>query len=233
MAIHFFREIEKLKRMVVVQAGDVEENLRRAVRAVGDRNDGLAAEVIAHDREMDRTEVDIEEECLKTLALYQPVAHDLRFIVSILKINHDLERIGDLAVNIAERARNLAGVPPPPLVFDVAAMAHSAQQMVAGALDAFINADLEKAQQIWFSDDRVDSENDRAYALLTAAIRRHPEHLDALLALLSVARNLERIADHATNIAKDVIYLIEGEIVRHRSSEYRERRLNGKPPAAP
>ena len=233
MAIHMLKEIERLKKLLLTVAALAEDNVRAAVRAVAERDERLANLVIEKDRDIDRSEVAVEEECLKILALHQPVAHDLRYIVAILKINHDLERIGDLAVSIAERGRDLSRLPKPALELDLPVMAEQAQKMVASSLDALIQYDLDLAKRIWLSDDDMDRRNNETYRLVADEIRRQPAHIDALLCLLSVSRNLERMADHATNIAKDVIYMIEGEIVRHRSREYRAAMANGgTPPAA-
>jgi len=149
------------------------------------------------------------------------VAHDLRYIIAILKIDHDLERIGDLAVNIAERAVVLAenGITRD---FGLAEMSSRVQKMLGRSLDALINYDVKLAKEIWLSDDDIDDENRRAVSEMEAEIVAHPNKTKSLLALISVSRTLERIADHATNISKDVIYMIEGEIVRHRSRYYRE-----------
>lgn len=222
MAIHMIREIEKLKTMILSLAAMVEESCRLAVKAVAERDGDLARKVIDGDHEIDRVEVDVEEECLKILALHQPVAHDLRFIIAMLKINHDLERIGDLAVSIGERALTLSGQARPLLDFDLLAMAERAQAMVSRSIDALINRDVTLARAIWMEDDAVDELNRTMFDQVMAAIQQHPDQLEALLNMLSVSRNLERIADHATNIAKDVVYLIEGEIVRHRSRDARE-----------
>ena len=221
MAIHMQREIDKLKKLFVALSTSVEENLRDAVRSVVERDRELAVRVIERDHEIDRTEVAVEEECLKTLALYQPVAQDLRYIIAILKINHDLERVGDLAVNIAERAIVIAENGSFPTDFGIGAMAAQVERMIGRSLDALLNYDVELAKEIWLSDDTIDSENRRVVGELEEAIRHNPDAIKSLLALTSVSRTLERIADHATNIAKDVIYMIEGEIVRHRSRHFR------------
>ena len=232
MAIHMLREIDRLKKLLLTVASLAEENMRSAVQAVAARDQRLADQVVARDRDIDRSEVAVEEECLKILALHQPVAQDLRYIVAILKINHDLERIGDLAVSIAERGLSLCHLPQPPLELDLTSMAARAQRMVASSLDALIQYDAALAKQIWLSDDDMDRRNDEIYRRVADQIRTTPEHIDALLCLLSVSRNLERMADHATNIAKDVIYMIEGEIVRHRSREFRAA-IMPEPPAGP
>lgn len=227
MAVHLVREVEKLKTMVIALAALVEDNLRRAMKSVAERDGKLALKVIEADLEIDRNEVAVEEECLKILALYQPVAHDLRFIVAILKINHDLERIGDLAVNIGERAYTLSGQAPLSRDYDLKRLADTAQAMVARSLDALINRNAALAREIWLSDDAADAMNREILTAVEEDVRVHPEQMASLMAITSVSRTLERIADHATNIAKDVIYMIEGNIVRHRSRQFREQQDTG------
>lgn len=224
MALHLVREIETLKKKVLSLSAHVEENVRDAARSVAERDHNLAVKVIDTDHDIDVAEVEVEEECLKILALYQPVAHDLRYIVAMLKINRDLERIGDLAVNIAERAIQMAARPKAETTFDFNAMAASCQNMVAKSLDAMINRDIALARSLWLSeDDTIDRMTAAAFDIFEKEIREHPEHSANLMNMLSVARSLERIADHATNIAKDTIYMIEGEIVRHRRRKYLEK----------
>jgi len=165
-------------------------------------------------------EVDVEEECLKILALYQPVAIDLRFIITALKINNDLERIGDLAVNIAERSEFLARQPEVHVPLDLEKMTEKTQSMLTKSLDALVNMDCDLAHQVCAADDEVDAMNRQMYLTVQDGIRQHPEQLESLIHLLSASRHLERIADHATNIAEDVIYMAEGQIVRHRAEDY-------------
>jgi phosphate transport system protein len=189
--------------------------LRTSSSAPERRGAGLAARVIGVDLEIDKREVEVEEECLKLLALYQPVATDLRFIVTALKINNDLERIGDLAANIADRAESLATAPPITAPFDYQAMAESATDMLRKSVDALVNLDTALAREVLLSDDAVDALNRTTYEKVCSAARRTPENIDPLLRIMTVSHNLERIADHATNIAEDVIYMVEGKIVRH------------------
>lgn len=217
MAVHFMRELDNLKKLSLTMAAMVEENLRLAIKAAIERNEPLARKVIESDHDIDRQEVAVEEECLKILALYQPVAHDLRFVVAMIKINHDLERIGDLAVNIGERAIVIAQRPPVSRDYQLQALADTALKMVSRSLDALINQDAKLAREIWLSDDEADNRNRELLAAVEEDLARNPSDLQSLLALTSISRTLERIADHATNIAKDVIYMIEGDIVRHRS----------------
>ncbi len=215
MTMHLMRELEQLKRRIFSVVAMVEDNLSLAVKAVQERDRSSALRVIEKDAEIDHAEVDVEEECLKILALYQPVARDLRFLVAVLKLNNDLERIGDLAVNIAERAVFLHAIPAAPIPSELDSMARKATQMMKRSIDALVGSDVETATEVCKADDEVDAINRRMYEQIKAAIREHPEYLDALIHLLSVSKCLERVADHATNIAEDVIYLVNGHIVRH------------------
>ncbi len=218
MTKHFQTEMLRLKRRLLALAAVVEQSLERAVKAIESRNKALAEEVIAGDDEIDRMEVELEEECLKIIALYQPVAIDLRTIIAALKINNNLERVGDLAQNIAERAAFIATRPPASVSPDLRTMAHKAQAMLRKSIDALVKANSALAREVLADDEEIDAMNRRMYALLQEAMRRYPEEIEVLVQLLSTSRHLERVADHATNIAEDVIYLLEGEIVRHRPS---------------
>ena len=220
MSLHLERDVNRLKTQVLELGTMVEENLRQAVQAINNRDAQLAARVIETDDEIDRCEVEVEEECLKILALHQPVAGDLRFIVTVLKINNDLERIGDHAVNIAERAALLAQkAEMEGLAVDLPKMGKQALEMVRRCLNAFTNLDDKEARAVWEADSEIDEMNRRAYDALIAAAEKNPHDVKVLLSHLTTARQLERIADHATNIAKDVIYLVIGDIVRHRFKE--------------
>lgn len=218
MSQHLQREIEQLKKMILALGATVESSVREAVDAVERRDSRLAEKIIRRDKEIDQLEVDLEENCLKILALHQPVAIDLRFIVAVLKINNDLERIGDLSVNLAERAQLLGASPQILVPFDLIALAEKTQQMLRFSLDSLVNLDASAAREVCRMDDEVDLANRQTYGLVTDAIRAHPDRADVLIAYLSVSRYLERIADHATNIAEDVIYMTEGFIARHGSA---------------
>lgn len=218
MTIHLLRELETLKRLILELSAMVENALELAVDAVQKRDEATAHVVIERDREIDHREVIVEEECLKLLALYQPVAADLRYIVAMLKINNDLERVGDLAVNIAERAVFLSHENPIAAPFDFEEMSKLTRQMLLQARDAMIQRDVALARSVCALDDQVDAIHRAMYEAVKQAIREHPQDLDALIHLLSVSRNLERVADHATNIAEDVIYMVEGRIIRHGGS---------------
>jgi len=216
MAVHLKREVENLKKKILSLSEIVEDRVKCALKAVDDHDEALARTVINRDSEIDNFEVEIEEDCLKLLALYQPVAIDLRYIIAILKINNDLERIGDLAVNIAEKATIIAGkkkkYEPP----EFARMAEKTYGMLRRSLKALINIDAKLAREVINDDDFVDSINRRIYDWAKQQIKENPEDITALINQLSISRHLERIADQTTNIAEDVIYMIEGEIVRHR-----------------
>lgn len=220
MSEHMKRAIESLKTKLLTLCGIVEENLLKAVASIQRRNLRLAQEVIESDDRIDDIEVDVEEECLKILALHQPVAIDLRFIITALKINNDLERIGDLAVNIAERGEFLAAQDRTEVPFDFERMAQKTTAMVRSSLDALVNMNCALAYQVWNADDEVDAINRQMYDQIKQSIQKNPDRIEILIHMLSVSRHLERIADHATNIAEDVIYMVEGHIVRHRHEKY-------------
>jgi phosphate transport system protein len=219
MSVHLRREIDKLKQSLLLLCRMVEEQVELAVKALLDRDKSLAERVEKRDREIDQREVEVEEECLRVLALYQPVAIDLRLIVSVLKINNDLERVGDLAVNIAHKAVavvNELTVAAPDMLPDMAA---KTQAMLHDSLDALVALDSKLAADVCARDDEVDQLKRAIRLEVEDRIEINPRHLRPLLRLLAVSRNLERIADSATNIAEDVIYMVEGKIIRHREGE--------------
>ena len=215
MAKQLPRQIDGLKQKILLVGGLVEEAIAKAISALTNRDRNLAGAVIEAAAEIDRMEVDVEEECLKILALYQPVAADLRFVVAVLKINNDLERMGDLAKNVAKRVVFLANCERFDLPVDFRGMAARAQSMVKQSLDALVNSDPLLAQNVRVADDEVDAMRRTIENQIEEQIAAHPDRTDCLLRLASVARHLERIADMATNVAEDVIYMVEGEIVRH------------------
>lgn len=216
MRIRLQRDIDKLKTRVVSLAEMVEERFRMAVKSIECRDARLARHVADGDVEVDEFEVDIEEECLKILALHQPVADQLRFIVAILKMNSDLERIGDLAVNIAQRSELIAAHGQFSVPFDYFTMCQKSGEMLEKSLDALVNMDLLLAYRVLRQDDDVDLMKHAMQKQFAQEARRKPDRVDFLINLFLVSRHLERIADHATNIAEDVIYMITGEIHRHR-----------------
>lgn len=215
MSLHLSREIEGLKNSILRLGSIVEQSVQKATLSIKNRDVQLAQSVIENDINIDQMEVDIEEECLKILALYQPVAIDLRFIVSVLKINSDLERIGDLAANIAKRA---PGIDPDVTITlnpDYLDMANQVQKMLKKSLDALVNIDLGLATQVCEMDDDIDELNRNIRGQIKSHITSAPENIDSYIQILGIPRDLERIGDHATNIAEDVIYMAEGKIVRH------------------
>lgn len=213
--MHLQNEIERLKKMILALSAVVESNVRKAVNSMEKADREAAQEVIAADSEIDRMEVDVEEECLKALALYQPVAVDLRFVIAVLKINNDLERIGDLGVNIAKRATYICNYPTIRAPFEFGELCRKTIDMLRYSLDGLMRMDLERARTVLAIDDEVDAINRQAYAKVFAAMHENPDNAEVLFSYLSASRHLERIADYATNIAEDVIYLINGKIVRH------------------
>jgi phosphate transport system protein len=215
MTKHFRKEMDKLKKQILTLGSLVEERVQMAVKAVTDNDSELAEKIIRSDHEIDEMEVEIEEECLKILALYQPVAVDLRFIVAVIKINNDLERIGDQAVNIAERVGVLAKREQFDFFFDYSSMGEKAQAMLKMSLDALINLDVDIAYKVVTLDDEVDDIKVEAYDRIKQALADHPDKVGYLINLFLISRHLERLADHTTNIAEEIIYLVEGEIIRH------------------
>jgi phosphate transport system protein len=215
MTKHFRKELENIKKRILTLGSMVEDLVHTSVQAVDRVDADLADRIIKRDREINETEVDIEEECLKVLALHQPVAVDLRFIIAVIKINNELERIGDQAVNIAQRVQVIAKRPKPPFWFDYSEMGEKAQKMLRMSLDALVNLDVDLAYRVITLDDEVDQIKSDAYDKIKQAIQDLPERVGYYINLLLISRHLERLADHATNIAEEVIYLVEGEIFRH------------------
>lgn len=213
---HFQRELDKIKKMILSLGALVEQRVHRIKQAVEDRDVTLAKEIVHLDHEIDEMEVEIEEECLKIIALYQPVAADLRFLVAVIKINNDLERIGDQVVNIAQRVVSIAKRAVAPYRFDYSVMADKAEAMLRMSLDSLVNRDLDVAIKVLHLDDEVDKIKDQAYDRIKQAMAGGlTEDIGYMINLLLISRHIERMADHATNIAEEVVYMIEGEIVRH------------------
>jgi len=219
MTRHIERQIGNLKEKIRRVGTVVEEAISKSISAVINRDVQLAQRVLASDEAFDRMEVEVEEECLKILALYQPVAADLRFVVAVLKINNDLERMWDLAKNIAKRVAQLEGAGPVELPPEIRTMAMQAEEMVRACLTAVIDGDPVLARKIRAQDDIVDEARQRVRRRILAGIKDHPENVEALLRVNSITKHIERIADMATNVAEDVIYMVEGEIVRQRQGE--------------
>ena len=220
MSIHLHKAVEALKKRILELGSLVEESVTMALIAAQNRDAELARNVIEGDNRIDTLEVEVEEECLKILALHQPVASDLRFIVAVLKINNDLERIGDLACNIASRARKMAALSTPATAqIDFQGAETKVRTMLRKSLEALVNVDGDLAKWVWAQDDQIDDINRSVHKQVIQALKEHPEDVERLVILLSVSRNLERIGDHSTNIAEDILYMIGGEIVRHSKVE--------------
>ncbi len=215
MSKHLQRDLEQLTRDIVTIGGMVEEATQQAVLALQERRSELAETVIRNGTKIDGREVEIEDVCLKMLALHQPVAEDLRFIAAVIKINSDLERMGDLAINIAQRAVFLISQDPIPLPAKFPSLSAATIGMVRGSLDALVQRDVQKARQICRDDDVVDDMNKAIIGELIGLMKQDSTKVERALSLFSSCRHLERIADHATNIAEDVIYFVEGDIIRH------------------
>ena len=211
----FTKELENIKKRILALGAIVEERVQMALKAIDTNDSDLAEKIIKSDYEIDEIEVEIEEECLKVLALHQPVAIDLRFIVAVIKINAELERIGDQAVNIAERVGVTAKREQLDFYFDYATMGEKVQAMLKMSLDALIHLDYDVAFKVVLMDDEVDKIKDEAYDQIKKAMRDNPDKIGYLINLLLISRHLERLADHTTNIAEQVVYLVEGDIIRH------------------
>lgn len=216
MSKHLVRDLEKLKCDLLTMGAMVEEATNMAIAAIVDRRPELSQEVIDGDVVIDEREVRIEEDCLKILALHQPVAADLRFVIVALKVNNDLERMGDLAVNIAERSAFLCKDGSLGLPVDFDRMVEDVRTMVRDSLDSLVNLDIEKSRRVLEIDDEVDRFNRAMFRGLHEIMHSDPSTIDRAVHTLSVSKHLERIADHATNIAEDVIFMVDGEVVRHR-----------------
>lgn len=217
MSKHFQKELERIKQMVLSLGAMVEDRVQKAKLSIETLDGELARKIIDLDHEIDQMEIDVEEECLRALALYQPVAVDLRFLIAVIKINNDLERVGDEAANIAKRVDSLSKQIRVPFQYDYTAMVEKAQDMLKKSLDSLVNMNLDLAFEVLTMDEEVDRINREAYDAIKAAMKNNSENknIGPLINMLLIARHLERLADHATNIAEEVIYMIEGDIVRH------------------
>jgi phosphate transport system protein len=215
MQRHFHEELDALKQTLLAMGGLVEDQIRRVMRALVERDDEQAKDVIARDREVNAYENEIDEKCVELLALHQPAAGDLRFLTTAMKIVTDLERIGDQAVNIAQRALELNNEPQLKPYIDLPRMAEKAQAMVKESLDAFVARDTALARRVRAEDEAVDALNHQIFRELLTFTMADPTTIPRAIRLILIARFLERVADHATNIAEMVIYLVESRMVRH------------------
>lgn len=219
MTKHFLRELENLKRDVTAMGGMAEAAVASATRAFLQRDGELARSVIEGDDEVNALEVRIEEECLKLLALYQPAARDLRYLVSAFKIINDLERVGDLAVNLAERALDREGEQMRPGIAELTSMSDHARDMLRRALDAFLTLDGDRAREVMDMDDAADESLRQLYESQVKALEAGETGFESAMRILASAKYLERIADLSTNIAEDVVYVATGEVLKHQDSQ--------------
>jgi phosphate transport system protein len=216
---HFEHELQALKNRLLNMGALVEERVHQAIQALMERNPESAETIVRGDQEVNALQIEIDDRCLKLLALQQPMASDLRLITAAMKINADLERIGDQAVNIAENAIKMFAAPPLKPILDLARMAEMAERMTRESLDAFVRRDPALAREVLAQDDAVDQLKDTIFRVLLTYMMADTSTIERALALILISRNLERIADHATNIAEDVIFLVEARDVRHHHEE--------------
>ena len=215
MERHFDEELRELKEKLIRMSSIVEEMIEKSIIALKDRNEELVKQVFEKEKTVNMLQIEIDDMAQKMIALRQPAASDLRFIISAIKINADLERIGDLAVNIAERTQGLLKEPPLKPLIDIPRMADISQKMVKDSIDSFINKDSELARNVCKRDDSVDSLNDQIFRELLTYMLQDTKNISRALGLMLISRSLERIADHATNIGEDVYYIVEGKDIRH------------------
>jgi phosphate transport system protein len=218
MSKHLQSDLERLRRDLFHLSSLVVHSMDKAILALMSQHRDIADEVIEEDDEIDRREVEIEEDCLKALALHQPVAGDLRFIITAMKVNNDLERMGDMAVNIAERVRSLSAFERSEIDLNFRALTADVGNMVQMSLDALADNDTEKAYAVIERDDAVDFATHAMFDILLDYMKKDVDNIERAIHLLSASRHLERIADLATNIAQDVVYMVNGELIRHRST---------------
>jgi phosphate transport system protein len=211
----FQEQLDLLSEKILRLGGLVEEAIGKSVRSLVERDSTLAHEVIAHDVEVDKLELEIDSLCVEALALHQPMARDLRFLTTAMKITPDLERIADHAVNISERATELNNEPPLNPLIDIPLMARRAQEMVRGALDAFVRHDADAARAIIEMDDELDQRMEQVFRVLLSHMIENPETISRALRLTFVAKYFERIGDQATNICEQVVYMAEARVIKH------------------
>jgi phosphate transport system protein len=224
---HFHEELAKLKNQLLDMSGLAEDLVTRSLQALRDRDGELAQEVIRRDNDLDAIEVAVDDACIHLLALQQPMARDLRLITMAMKISNDLERVGDHAVNIAEAVRHLAEQPIYLEFPEIEEMGRLATEMLSDALDTFVRADAAGAREVCRRDDRVDALHNSLFRILLTHMMEDPRRIGASMSLFLVSRNLERIADLATNIAEDVVFLVEGRSIKHGAERSPDERRSG------
>ena len=220
MSLHFIREMKRLNKHLIELSDKVEQQVGRSVHVITDLDKASAEKVIDKDTGVDKLEIEMEEDCLKLLALHQPVANDLRLIISVLKINSDLERIGDHAVIIAEEAVNLIDLPEVDVPEQMFELSSQARMMLKKSMLAFVESDLHVANNVLELGQNIRQLAEKIYRGQVDAIKASPVETEQRLSILKICRQLQRIADHATNIAEDVIFLMEGDIIRHQGTVY-------------
>ena len=217
--LHFREELDELQRRLLEMAGLVESAIHQSIVALVNRDEQAAKDVLWKEAQINQKDLDIDEFATRLLALYQPMARDMRFLTAVIKMNGDLERMGDLAVNITERALSLMQEPPVKPLLDIPRMAGLAEAMVRNSLDALVKRDDALARSVLVSDDEVDYLKDAVYKELVTFMQEHTTTIPRAVDLMFIAHNLERIADHATNIAEDVLFLMKGIDVRHHAEQ--------------
>ncbi|MBI4640518.1 MAG: phosphate signaling complex protein PhoU [Candidatus Tectomicrobia bacterium] len=217
MERHFHEELQKLKQDLLYMASLAESMVDQSVKALKERKEELLKEVFQKEEKLNRLQIEIDDRCFELLALHQPMATDLRFIIATMKITSDLERIGDLAINIAQNTTSLLKHPPLKPLIDIPRMAEIAQKMLRDSLDAFVNRDVALARDVVLRDDEVDALKDQVFRELLTYMISDPTTIPRALDLILVSRHLERVGDHATNIGEDVIYMVLGKDIRHRA----------------
>ena len=224
MTVHMHLDLSELHRELMSMCARVEDMIHRAVGQLSAPDYAVTRQLISEDNEIDRWDVRIEDHCLKVLALYQPVAIDLRRITTVMKVAAELERVADLAVSISERACGLLNSPQVAIPNQLTEMASRAISMLHRTIDSYVDLNSEQARQVCAEDDEIDNMNEELINHLIQQMHQYPDQIDAYLHLFSAVRTIERVADHATNIAEDIVYLVEGKIIRHAGRFEREDR---------
>lgn len=215
-------ELQDLKKMIAEMGSYVEESINNSIHSLRTKDEEMAKNVIRGDDRINKLEVDIDEKCVNLLALQQPMAVDLRMIASVMKLITDLERIGDLSVDIAERSLEMLAYPFPKPLEDIPKFAEVTKRMVSGSIDAFLKRDINLARDVWKADDEADHYRDLIQGELISLMQKNPKLIPQSVLLIFIARYLERICDHATNIAEDVVYMVEAKMIKHNVEELRK-----------
>ena len=217
MTVHLQRDLDSLKKDIVHLGSLVQNSTQSVVEFLGTKSEQQLQDVLEYEDRINELEVDIEEHCLKVLALHQPVAIDLRFIIVIMKVNNDLERMGDQAVNISQRVKSLMDGPKLPISLPIDEMTNAVQKMVSLSLEALVSQDPAIARKVVDMDDIVDDLNAQTYDLIRETIQSNPSLVNSAMSMATISSNLERIGDLCTNIAEEVIFMVEGQVIRHQN----------------